>query len=66
MTEPIGNSGDKGLKTIDQFCAQHSLSRSTFYRMLRRNEIDTVTVGTARRIAPEQERRWLDKLLSAA
>lgn len=51
-----------GLKTIDQFCGDHALSRATFYRMLKRAEISAVKVGAATRITPEQEAAWLAQL----
>ena len=51
-----------GLKTIDTFCGDHELSRSTFYRMLKRGDIKTVKVGAATRIAPQHEQEWLASL----
>lgn len=53
---------NQGLKTIDQFCGDHALSRATFYRMLKRSEIEAVKVGAATRITPEQEAAWLASL----
>ena len=57
---------DNGLKTIDQFCAKHNLSRSAFYRIRARQEIEVVKVGHSTRIKPEQEQAWLDSLTAAA
>lgn len=51
-----------GLKTVDQFCADHGLSRSTFYRLVRDSAIKVVKVNAATRIKPEHEKEWLDSL----
>lgn len=47
-----------GLKTIDQFCRKHSISRSTFYR----HPPQITKVGGASRIAPQHEAEWLASL----
>lgn len=51
-----------GLKTIDTFCRDHELSRSTFYRLARAGELKTVRVRGSTRIAPQHEAEWLASL----
>ena len=51
-----------GLKTIETFCRDHELSRSTFYRLRRAGSIKTVRVLGATRIAPQHEAEWLASL----
>ena len=51
-----------GLKSIDTFCRDHELSRSTFYRLAREGSLKTVRVRGATRIAPQHEQEWLASL----
>lgn len=53
---------NSGLKTIETFCGDHQLSRSTFYRLLRSGAIKTVKIGAATRITPQHEAEWLASL----
>ena len=56
----MGQAG--GLKTVPQFCDDHSISRSTFYRQVRQGAIKLTKIGDATRVAPEHEAEWLKGL----
>jgi hypothetical protein len=51
-----------GSKTIEEFCSDHRLSRSFYYKMKRLGVgPDEMRHGTAVRITREAEKRWMQR-----
>lgn len=54
------------LMTIAQFQKEFGVSRSTFYRLVRREELRVVHIGRAVRISGEEAERWYLQLTGEA
>lgn len=50
------------LITIQYFCEEYGISRSTAYRLRDRGEVPHVKIGRATRIRREDAERWYDSL----
>jgi excisionase family DNA binding protein len=54
MDEPL-------LYRVDDVVRRTGLSRATVYLLMSRGELESVTVGRARRVTAEGLRRWLEE-----
>ena len=55
----------KALMTVDEFCEDHNMGRTRFYELVRRGEIETVTIGSSRRITREAADAFVARLVAA-
>lgn len=59
-TNPRDASTDAvNLLTVPEFCARNKLSRSHFYALAGRGEIELLKIGVLTRVSVEAERAWL-------
>lgn len=54
------------LITVNQFCDEYSISRSTAYRLRDSGSVPHVKIGRATRIRREDAERWYDGLFESA
>jgi len=54
------------LITIQQFCEEYGVSRSTNYRLRDRGEVPHVKIGRSTRIRREDAERWYQSLADSA
>lgn len=54
------------LITVQQFCDEYGVSRSTSYRLRDRGEVPHVKIGRATRIRREDAERWYASLQESA
>lgn len=52
------------LMTIAAFCKTYSVSRSTYYRLVEREQLRNVKIGGAARIKVEDANSWYESLES--
>lgn len=55
--------------SVQAFCMTYSLSKATAYRLIARNEIEALKIGTATRISRASIERWhasLEPLISSS
>lgn len=69
MSEPIAVASSdqptepkRELLTVPEACASLRISRWTFYRLLQRRELETVKIGSARRVPVAAIRNFVDEL----
>ncbi len=53
---------DKALLTIEEFAEMHGLGRTKVYDLLRRGEIESVKIGTSRRITRAAAAAFVERL----
>ncbi len=69
MSEPIAvassdqpTEGNQELLTVPEACASLRISRWTFYRLIQRRQLETVKIGSARRVPVAAIRKFVDEL----
>ena len=55
-------TSEQELFTVPQFLLRYSISRTTFYQLVKEGEIRIVKIGTATRISREDANAWVDSL----
>ena len=51
------------LLTINDFCEEYSVSRSTAYRLRDSGDVPHINIGRATRIRSEDAQRWYESLV---
>jgi excisionase family DNA binding protein len=54
------------LITVNQFCEEYGVSRSTSYRLRDQGAVPHVKIGRATRIRREDAERWYQSLMDSA
>lgn len=61
-TSPEGSTPGQQLLTVAEACASLRISRWTFYRLVQARQLETVKIGSARRVPATALHQFVDKL----